>query len=100
MNVCVTNMDAVEAGGRDIGDMFRVRVGHREGQKEEWGGGGADGDDDGEVKEVEEEEEGEEEEWDHDDSQQEEDAERCRLCDRLVPRFAVLAHERFHSLEE
>ncbi len=126
MNVCVTNMDAVGVGGRDIGDMFRVRVSHQEGQRMTgWvGGGGGDEVEEGRGGREEEEEVGEDEEreeegekgqekgegegeeeeeeegWDHDDSQQEEDAEMCRLCDRPVPRFAVLAHERFHSLEE
>ncbi len=115
MNVCVTNMDAVETGGRNIGDMFRFGVGHREGPRTAgWGGGVGGGEGEGEREgegeeglgggeeeaEAWEDEEGEDEEWDHDDAQQEEEAERCRLCDRLVPRFAVLAHERYHSLEE
>jgi DNA polymerase iota len=46
--------------------------------------------------------EGEEEGgWEHEDFMEEADAgSRCPLCDRLVPRFAVLAHERYHSLED
>ena len=36
--------------------------------------------------------------WDNDEAPEEEDAALCPLCERLVPRFAVLAHERYHSL--
>jgi DNA polymerase iota len=37
--------------------------------------------------------------WEHDDSQ-DDDLARCQLCDRLIPRFALLAHERYHNMED
>ncbi|KAK4241089.1 hypothetical protein C8A03DRAFT_41487 [Achaetomium macrosporum] len=37
--------------------------------------------------------------WEHDDTQ-DGDLDRCQLCDRLIPRFALLAHERYHSMED
>jgi DNA polymerase iota len=36
--------------------------------------------------------------WDNDEGADDRDAALCPLCERLVPRFAVLAHERYHSL--
>lgn len=113
--------------GRDIGEMFRRQEGVlREFSVYDDGDGGGDvdlgkgdeqsperaaqpgylgetrsreGDDAMDLDDAQEEEE--EGEWDHEDSV-EEDAggSRCPLCDRLIPRFAALAHERYHSLED
>ncbi|KAL2185063.1 DNA/RNA polymerase [Thermothelomyces heterothallicus CBS 203.75] len=46
-----------------------------------------------------EEEEEDEDMWDSDeDTRPDEDSALCPLCDRLLPRFAMSAHERYHSL--
>jgi DNA polymerase iota len=37
--------------------------------------------------------------WD-DEETPEDDLGRCPRCDRLIPGFAMLAHERYHSLED
>jgi DNA polymerase iota len=57
--------------------------------------------DGGGYSEAGEEGEGDHDTWDHDDADTpEEDLDRCPLCDRLVPAFAMLAHERYHSMED
>jgi hypothetical protein len=61
-------------------------------EHEDGDGGDAEG-----VKEGEEEDN--DDTWDNDDAgTPEEDLDRCPLCDRLVPTFAMLAHERYHSM--
>ncbi|KAK4042316.1 hypothetical protein C8A01DRAFT_44696 [Parachaetomium inaequale] len=109
LNVCVANMSAGGGGGvGDIGAMFRRQEGvlreftvyaRDEGEEEEEEGHGL------EQKEEEEEEEGGlvTDTWDNgddddDDTPEEEDSVLCPVCDRLVPRFAVSAHERYHRL--
>ncbi|KAK3297722.1 uncharacterized protein B0H64DRAFT_319790 [Chaetomium fimeti] len=124
MNVCVTNMsgDIGGSSGGDIGAMFRRQEGvlreftvydTAEGGDRSVEEGGASGDDDhhegshegGEEKGVgaeglvEMETEAEvDDAWDNDEAPDDQDAALCPLCERLVPRFAVLAHERYHSL--
>jgi DNA polymerase iota len=124
MNVCVTNMSAGDGG--DIGAMFRRQEGVlREftvydpaggGEVDEGGVGGDDntvddgdgvgnggegkGEEGGWVDtDVEMEMDSETDDvWDNDEAADDRDAALCPLCERLVPRFAVLAHERYHSL--
>ncbi|AEO61589.1 hypothetical protein MYCTH_2311897 [Thermothelomyces thermophilus ATCC 42464] len=43
-------------------------------------------------------EEEDEDMWDSDEDTPHEDSALCPLCDRLLPRFAMSAHERYHSL--
>ncbi|KAI1427925.1 hypothetical protein F5Y12DRAFT_782894 [Xylaria sp. FL1777] len=124
LNVCVTNMVVVardETGsgsgsgssvgpGRDIGRMFRTQ----EDKLREWtvydtspllgvttpaitatsmnssdyrdDGGVNDDDDDGDIWEEEE--------------QEESGSHRCQVCGHAIPAFAMLAHERFHAMNE
>jgi hypothetical protein len=54
-------------------------------------------------KEEDDEEEMDMDTWDNndeddDDTPEEEDSVLCPVCDRLLPRFAVSAHERYHRL--
>ncbi|KAK4122609.1 DNA/RNA polymerase [Parathielavia appendiculata] len=60
---------------------------------------GNGGDDDLEV--VRDDGEGEDDgTWDNDTDTSEGDVDRCALCDRFIPRFALSAHERYHSMED
>ncbi|KAK4157492.1 hypothetical protein C8A00DRAFT_40203 [Chaetomidium leptoderma] len=107
INVCVTNMAGVEVAasrrGRDIGDMFR----RQEGVLKEFTVYDTpppiptheDEEEDEDEDEDEDDGEGESDTWDHDDTPPE-DSGRCPLCDRRIPRFAMSAHERYHSMEE
>ncbi|KAL2017271.1 hypothetical protein VTK56DRAFT_2340 [Thermocarpiscus australiensis] len=119
INVCVANMTGADGGvasGRDIATMFR----RQEDVLREFTV--RDGDDDEQAAEgsqqrrspeptgpsqqlhdaggLEEDGQGDDDSdtWHHDT--REEDFERCPLCDHLIPRFAVLAHEQFHRMED
>lgn len=129
LNVCVTNMAGADGGvpsGRDIAAMFRRQEDalrpftevHGDGdgptsprehkEDADSGAGGAHpldgrpwsspGDEDGDE---EEENDGSSfDTWACDTADQDQDLERCPLCDRLIPFFAVLAHERYHTMDE
>jgi DNA polymerase iota len=118
----------VAGGRRDIGEMFK-RYGEElreftvydddEQQHGIRGGDDDDDDDDGRrggegvtgssaAEQQTDQKSGDEDEddgdgsnpgWEHDDSQ-DDDLARCQLCDRLIPRFALLAHERYHNMED
>lgn len=123
INICVINMSGTDSGvasGRDIADMFRRQEGVlREFTVYDHGGrepGRGEGEWVGELQEqgvgeegLEEEEEEEEEDeemvydgsdtWDQDDGP-DQDSDPCPVCSRLIPRFAMVAHERYHSVED
>ncbi|KAK3901436.1 hypothetical protein C8A05DRAFT_44904 [Staphylotrichum tortipilum] len=106
LNVCVTNMVGGEADGSgmgDIGEMFRRRgVVERSIAVTEMS-------DNGDVEgEWQEEEDGASDTWDDypaggDDAVDADGksggSRKCLRCDRLIPGFAALAHERYHALE-
>ncbi|KAK3304289.1 uncharacterized protein B0T15DRAFT_536021 [Chaetomium strumarium] len=58
----------------------------------------SDGDEDEDEDEDQDDGDGSEPGWEPDDTQ-DDDLDRCQLCDRLIPRFALLAHQRYHSME-
>ncbi|KAK4251654.1 hypothetical protein C7999DRAFT_37389 [Corynascus novoguineensis] len=117
LNVCVTNMSGAGAGVGDIGEMFRRQeevlreftvYDPPQGAGELVRGGKID--DDGlnvasqelDDRDAVEEEDGGSDVWDDDDGGDnipvEEDLALCPVCDRLLPRFAMPAHERYHIL--
>ncbi|GAB1313333.1 hypothetical protein MFIFM68171_03543 [Madurella fahalii] len=117
INVCVANMTGTDGGvasGRDIATMFRrqedvlrefrVYDGNPSPRAKGQGmGGPEEGNPEVLVLDGPSDEGGEEEDhgsdtWDYDTRGQDRDMERCLLCDHLIPRFAVLAHERYHKM--
>ncbi|KAK4101417.1 hypothetical protein N658DRAFT_496283 [Parathielavia hyrcaniae] len=63
-------------------------------------GFGHDGDDVdvGDEEEGDDDDDDDDDEWDNDTNPSEGDLDRCALCDRLIPRFAFSAHERYHGM--
>ncbi|KAL2125915.1 hypothetical protein VTI74DRAFT_2268 [Chaetomium olivicolor] len=86
-------VDRGDDGGDDdvraLGERIGMRPSQEEGkqQQQHWEEEGGEGDGEGNDA------------WEHEDTA-EDDWERCVVCERLVPRFAVVAHERYHSLED
>ena len=106
LNVCVTNMVGGEAEGAsgmgDIGEMFRRRGVEKVAV--------AEMSDAADVEEgwQEEDDDGVSDTWDdylaggdntfHADGNSTTNSSRCLRCHRLIPAFALLAHERYHAL--
>jgi hypothetical protein len=104
MNVCVTNMAGGEAEGSgmgDIGEMFRRRVGESV--------AAAEMSDTADVVEGwQDDDDGASDTWDDYPAGCDSldagsntcgsSSSRCLQCDRLIPAFAILAHERYHAL--
>ncbi|KXX74274.1 DNA polymerase iota, partial [Madurella mycetomatis] len=115
INICVANMTGTDCGvasGRDIATMFRRQEGvlrefrvydDNPSHREQGQGIGSREKDNPEALASDgqpDEEDHDSDTWDHDTRDQDQDMERCPLCGHLIPRFAVLAHERYHSMGE
>jgi DNA polymerase iota len=114
INVCVTNMTGTDGGvasGRDIATMFRrqedilrdFRVHNEDMKGEHSPGRGQDSVMKGGRPSQDDDEESQDSDtWDHHDAHdldEDLDRDRCSLCGHFIPRFAMLAHERYHRMD-